>query len=132
MFRTLCDLVVLYRADTVDIYHIWCDLKPSIKDTDFTDAASQYLVHIKQSGKLQDFRITRRKLGFGAPGLGEFHLQLEFEGLAQFDAAFEQVSTREDPVESFHHGVNSKVNNVQFALYPDFPDSHRKSGDEKF
>ncbi|HEY5622229.1 MAG TPA: DUF6614 family protein [Gammaproteobacteria bacterium] len=31
-----------------------------------------------------------------------------------------------------HHAVNSKVKNVKFALYRDFPDPGRKSGEERF
>jgi hypothetical protein len=42
------------------------------------------------------------------------------------------VSTRADPVESFHHAVNSKVQDIFFALYRDFPDPQRVRGQEKF
>ena len=116
----------------IDIYHIWGDLKPGVGDIEFTDSATEYLGHLKQSGELEAFRITRRKLGLGVAGLGEFHLQLEFSGLAQLDQAFTRVSTRNNPVESFHQAVNSKVSHVQFALYRDFPDQHRLTGEEKF
>lgn len=34
--------------------------------------------------------------------------------------------------ESFHHAVNSKVEDVFFALYRDFPDDNRVRGEEKF
>ncbi|MGH8706507.1 MAG: DUF6614 family protein [Burkholderiales bacterium] len=47
-------------------------------------------------------------------------------------SAFDAVSSRTDPVESFHHAVNSKVQDVFFALYRDFPDAHRVRGQEKF
>ena len=116
----------------MDIYHIWCDLKPGIRDTMFTEAAEAYLKHLVESGSLQQYRITRRKLGLGIPELGEFHLMLEFEGLAQLDEAFTKVATRSDPVESFHHSVNSLVSSIKFALYRDFPDSARRPGEEKF
>jgi hypothetical protein len=116
----------------MDIYHIWCDLKPGVIDMDFTDAASTYLDGLKESGDLASFRITRRKLGLGIEAPGEFHLMLEFEDLAQLDAAFKEVSSRAEPVESFHHAVNSKVQNLTFALYRDFPDKHRVRGEEKF
>ena len=116
----------------MDIYHIWCDLKPGTSDLAFTGAAATYLDHLKASGQLQQYRITRRKLGLGLPGLGEFHLMLEFTGLAQLDEAFGQVATRAEPVEGFHHAVNSQVSSVSFALYRDFPDANRQSGEEKF
>jgi hypothetical protein len=57
---------------------------------------------------------------------------MEFENLAQLDTAFKRVAERTNPVESFHHAVNSKVKDVKFALYRDFPDPERKSGEERF
>lgn len=73
----------------MDIYHVWCDLKPGTSD-------------------------------------------LEFKGLAPLDDAFTHVASRSGPVESFHQAVNSRVINVNFALYRDFPDVQRKTGEEKF
>ena len=46
--------------------------------------------------------------------------------------AFDNVSSRADPVESLHHVVNSKVQDIFFALYRDFPDETRVRGQEKF
>ena len=116
----------------MDIYHIWCNLKPGTPDLDFTNSATEYLNHLKQSGDLVAYRITRRKLGLGATGLGEFHLMLEFTDLNQLDNAFNRVASRANPVESFHHAVNSKVTDVTFALYRDFPDQSRQQGEELF
>ncbi len=116
----------------MDIYHIWCDLKPGISDTAFARDATRYLESLVEEGQLAAFRVTRRKLGLGPGELGEFHLMLEFEGLAKLDEAFNTVATRKDPVESFHYAVNSKVSAVRFALYRDFPDPVRHEGEEKF
>lgn len=116
----------------MNIYHIWCNLKPGVNDIDFSDAAQAYLDHLKQNGELVEYRITRRKLGLSPAHLAEFHIMLEFESLTQLDDAFTKVSSRADPVESFHHAVNSKVQDVSFALYRDFPDAHRIRGNEKF
>lgn len=116
----------------MDIYHIWCDLKPAVKDLDFVQAADAYLAQLVRAEQLVTYRITRRKLGLGHGDLGEFHLWLEFNNLAQLDAAFNQVASRTNPVETFHHAVNSKVANVAFALYRDFPDASREPGAELF
>lgn len=116
----------------MDIYHIWCDLKDGVPDTTFTNAAQAYLDSLKLSGVLAEYRITRKKLGLAPAQLGEFHLMLEFDSLAQLDRAFTEVSSRSDPVENFHHAVNSLVRDVTFALYRDFPDTHRQHGNEKF
>ena len=116
----------------MDIYHIWCNLKTDVRDTDFTTAAQQYLDHLKTINALSNYRITRRKLGLGSRQLGEFHLMLEFNNLAQLDTAFSHAASRNDPVESFHFAMNSKVTDLDFALYRDFPDSIRQTGKEKF
>ena len=116
----------------MDIYHIWCDLKPGISDIEFTEAANSYLDSLVKSDSLAGYRITRRKLGLGLAELGEFHLMLEFNNLAQLDETFSKVASRKDPIESFHFSVNSKVSSVKFSLYRDFPDSVRQTGGEKF
>ena len=41
-------------------------------------------------------------------------------------------NSRSEPVEGFHHAVNSLVTDVFFALYRDFPDPVRQRGEEKF
>lgn len=116
----------------MDLYHIWCDLKDGIRDLEFVESVQAYLGSLEEDGLLEGYRITRRKLGLGAPGLGDFHIVLEFNDLTQLDEAFSHVARRTDPVESFHHAVNSKVRNIQFALYRDFPDDQRETGEERF
>lgn len=116
----------------MDIYHIWCNLKSGVSDLDFAARVRRYLDHLKSQNQLVAYRITRRKLGLGPADLPEFHIQLEFNDLAQLDQAFTAVAARRDPVEEFHHAVNSQVREVRFALYRDFPDPMRASGEERF
>ncbi|MGD0432539.1 MAG: DUF6614 family protein [Acetobacteraceae bacterium] len=116
----------------MNIYHIWCDLKPGISDLSFSEAVDTYLGHLKEQGVIEEFRLTRRKLGLAPATLGEFHLMVEVRDLAQLDAAFDRVAGRREPVEGFHFGVNSLVTNATFALYRDFPDPVRHAGEEKF
>ncbi|HUD53201.1 DUF6614 family protein [Parvibaculum sp.] len=116
----------------MDIYHGWCDLKPGVRDMTFVEAFTRYMEHLKGEGKIESYRLTRRKLGLGPSGLGEFHFMIEVKDMAQLDAAFSFVATRGEPIEGEHHGVNSLVRNVQFALYRDFPDAVRKTGEERF
>ena len=116
----------------MDHYHIWCGLKDGVRDTDFADAAHAYFAHLKTKKLISGYRITRRKLGLGPAQLPEWHLVVETDGLAQLDEAFSHVSSRADPVEGFHHAVNSLVDDVFFALYRDFPDKSRERGQERF
>ncbi len=116
----------------MDIYNIWCDLKTGVPDLEFVAAVRAYLDRLHAEGKLAGYRITRRKLGLGPADIPEWHLSLDFTGLAQLDAAFGAASERADPIEALHHAVNGKVDRVRFALYRDFPDAHRRAGEERF
>lgn len=116
----------------MDIYHVWGDLKSGVSDIQFSERVAAYMGHLKGKGLIENWRLTRRKLGLGAAGLGEFHLMIDVKGLAQLDEAFQQVASRREPVEGVHFGVNSLVQNAQFALYRDFPDPFRHRGEEKF
>jgi hypothetical protein len=116
----------------MDLYHVWFDAADGVKDTELADAMERYFGALAKEGRLASWRITRRKLGLGHPALPEWHVILEFEGLAQLDLAFGAAASRADPVESLHHAVNSRVRNVAFALYRDFPDPVRVRGQEAF
>lgn len=109
----------------MDLYHIWCDLKPGEGDLDFADNVARYLGGLKSDGLIERFRLTRRKLGLGPDGLGDFHIMIETNDLAQLDAAFRKVATRAGEVETVHARVYRAVENLRFALYRDFPDPER-------
>ncbi len=116
----------------MDIYHIWCNLKHGQNDMEFVEHLQAYFEHLKSESSLKQYRITRKKLGLAPSDLLEFHIMLDFENLSDIDAAFNHVATRSGKVESFHHAVNGKVQDIRFALYRDFPDPVRKQGEELF
>jgi hypothetical protein len=114
----------------VDVYEIEVDLRPGVRDLDFVDALEAYLGGLVADGRLESWRLLRRKLGLGSGG--EFKILVEARDLAQLDDAFRAVSSRTEPVESAHHGVNALVVNFRASLYRDFPDPHRERGAERF
>jgi hypothetical protein len=116
----------------MDLYHIWCDLKPGVSDLTFAEKVGLYLGRLKDDGLIESFRLTRRKLGLGPRTVGEFHIIVEIRDMAQLEGAFQRVSGRREPIEGLHHGVNSLAENLTFALYRDFPDAHRHRGEERF
>jgi hypothetical protein len=116
----------------VDIYHVWCDLKPGVSDVSFCDNVAKYMAHLKSKGSIENWRLMRRKLGLAPPALREFHLMIEVGDLHQLDQAFALAAERREPTEGFHFGMNSLVENAMFALYRDFPDNFRHRGEEKF
>jgi hypothetical protein len=115
----------------MDVYEIHVDLKPGVSDMDFAAAVDGYLGSLAEKELIAGWRLLRRKLGFGSGG-GEFKLLIEVRDLAQLDAAFQEVSTRAEPFEGLHHGVNSLVTNFSASLYRDFPDPQRVRGQERF
>ena len=116
----------------MNIYHVFCDLKPGVADLTFVESLNRYLGYLHDRDLVASWRITRAKLGFGLRGMGDWHITIEVRDLAQLEAAFQIVASRRDPVEGFHFGVNSVAQNVVFALYRDFPDAARHHGEERF
>ncbi|CAG0967211.1 hypothetical protein PHYC_01049 [Phycisphaerales bacterium] len=111
----------------MNYYEIWVNLKDSRKDLEFCQAVNAYMRHLQKQGRLESWRITRRKFGFGPDGLGEFHISLAFKDLTQMDTAFGEVATRTGAVEQLHNPVYSMVTDFKSALYRDFPDPERSS-----
>ena len=116
----------------MDIYHGWVNLKRGVRDIDFVEAFTVYMELLEREGVIEGWRLTRKKLGLGPAHLGEFHFMIEVSDLTQLDSAFNWVATRADPVETEHFNVNSLVQDIQFALYRDFPDPVREQGEERF
>lgn len=112
------------------MYELSVDLKPGVRDHELVAALDRYLGALADDGRIESWRLLRRKLGFGAGG--EFKILIETRDLAQLDDAFRVVSARAEPIESAHVDVNSLVTNFQAALYRDFPDPHRERGAERF
>jgi len=106
-------------------YEMWCNLRESRKDLEFCKAVDAYLGHLKSKGRIEGWRLTRRKFGFSPPDLGEFHITVWTNDLAQLDHAFDLVATRDGEVEKLHMPVYSMVTDFKSALYRDFPDPQR-------
>lgn len=116
----------------MDIYHAFFDLDHGQSDVGFADDMADFMAYLIKHEKIEGWRLMRRKLGLGPEGMGEFHLMVEVKDLAQLDDAFSMASERSGDMEVKHAHVNQKVKGLKFALYRDFPDPHRKRGEEKF
>ncbi len=107
----------------MDIYHIWCDLKPGVSDKLFAERLSEFLGRLKDQGKLESWRLTRCKLGLSPDGMAEWHVMIETKGLAQLDEAFRALAPKQGEDHRVHFAANSLVQNLKFALYRDWPDT---------
>ncbi|MCC6427376.1 MAG: hypothetical protein IT435_11215 [Phycisphaerales bacterium] len=106
---------------------MWFNLIDSRRDLEFAGAVAAYMGHLKGQGKIEGWRLTRRKFGFGPDGLGEFNCTVWTTDLAQLDRAFDLVSTRAGEVERLHAPVYSMVKDFKAALFRDFPDPQRQA-----
>lgn len=109
----------------MNYYEIWFNLAPGASDLELADAIDAYLGHLKAQGKLESWRLTRRKFGFSPSWMPEWHVTIAFRDLAQLDGAFDVAAARAGEPEELHHAVYSRVKDFQSALYRDFPDAVR-------
>lgn len=116
----------------MDIYHVWCDLRPGVRDVQFHEQVERCMEHLRAEALIESWRLTRRKLGLGPKELGEWHLMIELRDLHQLEDVFRRMATRAGAEEPLHHGMNSLVINATFGLTRDFPDPFRQRGQEKF
>jgi hypothetical protein len=77
------------------------------------------------TGRIEGWRIRRRKPGVGPPELGEFTITITARDLARFDRAFSAAATRAGEVERSPAAVCSLISDFRAALYRDFPDPQR-------
>ena len=106
-------------------YQMWCNLVDSHKDVEFARNVQAYLGHLQGAGKIEGFRVTRRKFGFGPNELGEFNITVWTKDMAQLDQAFSKVAARAGETEQLHRAVYSMVTDFKAGLYRDFPDPER-------
>lgn len=109
-------------------YMIWCNLRESRRDLEFSANVAAYLGFLQKQGKIEKWALTRRKFGFSPDGMGEFHICISCRDLAQLDEAFGTVATRTGEVERLHAPVYAMVTDFKSALYRDFPDPERGAG----
>jgi len=112
----------------MNCYQIWFNLLDSSQNLAFCESLDAYLGFLKREGLIESYRLTRRKLGFGPPELGEFNVTIEARDLMQLDRAFDRAARRDPEVEKLHAAVYSKITDFRAALYRDFPDPHRHRG----
>ncbi len=70
----------------VDVYELSVDLRPGVRDLEFTAVLERYLGELQADGLIEGWRLLRSKLGLGAAS--EFKVLIETRDLAQLDTAF--------------------------------------------
>lgn len=109
----------------MQFYQMWCNLRDSHRDLEFCRNVNAYLGHLQAAGRIEGFRITRRKFGFGPDALGEFNVTVWTRDLTQLDEAFSMVAPRTGETERLHAAVYSMVTDFKSGLFRDYPDPER-------
>ena len=110
----------------MDIYHVWCDKKGDISDTDWANNMRAFLDHLVTEERMINYRITRCKMGFRSMDIPEWHIMMDFKDMAQLEAAFKRVAPQEGELETKHKSFNQFAENLQHAYYRDWPDQFDK------
>lgn len=125
MFILRSRQTVPWPSAPVQHYHIWFDTHPKVKDLDLAGSMETFLDHMQSKGLIAGWNLQRRTLGLCSADLGEWHCSMATQDLGQLQAAFDAITPRSGDEEKLHAGVWSKVTNLKFALYRDFPDQNR-------
>ena len=108
-----------------DIYHIWADHKKGVDPYDFANKMRKFLDGLVEMGRMQNYRLTRSKLGFRSMDMPEFHIMMEFGNMQQLDDAMTSILRNEKNIDESHVSFNQLVDKetIQHFLYRDFPDN---------
>lgn len=112
----------------MNIYTIYADHKDNITAQDFVAKMSLFLDKLVEHGKMDNYRITRMKLGFRSMDLPEFRIDMEFENMQQLDDAM-TITIADKDVDKVHVGFNQyvDVDTIQHFLYRDYPDLNNQT-----
>ncbi len=72
----------------MNLYHCMMDLKQAAKALTFSIAVDVWMTHLKKAGKINRWRMLRRKLNLASENHGDFLLQFKFRDLPQLDLPF--------------------------------------------
>ena len=108
-----------------DIYHIWADHKKGVDAYDFANKMRKFLNGLVEMGRMQNYRLTRSKLGFRSMNMPEFHIMMEFGNMQQLDDAMTSILRNEKNIDESHVSFNQLVDKetIQHFLYRDFQDN---------
>jgi hypothetical protein len=108
----------------MDVYTIYADHTADTDAHTFVHLMKKFMDKMVEMGKMENYRITRMKLGFRSMDLPEFRIDMEFHNMQQLDDAMTGVIRNESSIETEHVGFNHLVDveTIQHFLYRDFPD----------
>lgn len=107
--------------------HYLCliDLKSDARALAFAAALEAWLALLKDAGRIEGWRLMRRKLNLADGDFGDFLLEIELRDMGQLDEAFRFLGRGGDEAVARYDQMKQHVARVRPALYRPFPDPER-------
>jgi len=109
----------------MNLYHCMIDLKSDARALAFALALDTWMSLLRTEGRIEGWRLLRRKLNLGGDDCADFLLEIEVRDLAQLDAAFRFLGGDDDHVARLYDQMHQHIARVDFGLYRPFPDPER-------
>ena len=109
----------------MNLYHCMIDLKSDARALAFAVALENWMTLLRDEGRLEGWRLLRRKLNLAGEGCADFLLEIEVRDLAQLDAAFRFLGSGNDEASRRYDQMHQHIARVEFGLYRPFPDQER-------
>ncbi|MFN4101161.1 MAG: DUF6614 family protein [Pararhodobacter sp.] len=109
----------------MNLYHCMIDLKSDARALAFAHALDNWLTLLRDAGRIQNWRLLRRKLNLAGEECADFLLEIEVEDLAQLDSAFRFLGRGDEDAVRLHELMRQHIARADFGLYRPFPDPER-------
>lgn len=106
-------------------YLCMIDLKSDARALAFAAALEGWLTLLRDEGRVEDWRLMRRKLNLAGDDFSDFLLEVKVRDLAQLDAAFRYLGRADEDARVRYDRMNQHIARVRYALFRDFPDPER-------
>jgi len=101
--------------------HFWCSLKAEVSAREFCDSVREYLTGLYERELIEGFSVARRDFTIDPPGLGEFHVTLDFRDAAQASRALNGAEGEIGAPEGMEKIIAEFVHDATVAMYRDWP-----------
>ncbi|KPQ06724.1 MAG: hypothetical protein HLUCCA12_08950 [Rhodobacteraceae bacterium HLUCCA12] len=109
----------------MNLYHCMIELKSDARALAFASALDGWMSLLRDEGRINGWRLLRRKLNLAGAGCADFLLEIEVTDLAQLDSAFRFLGRGDDDAAQRYDQMRQHVATVEIGLYRPFPDPER-------
>lgn len=110
--------------------HLWCSLKAEVSAREFCDSVRECLGSLFERELIESFSVARRDFTMDPPGLGEFHVTLDFRDAAQASRALDGGNATNGELGGMENIIAEFVNDATVAMYRDWPPQIKRMKNE--